>query len=752
MEKQKLLSIVIPTYNRGNLITYTLSLFEEQVLRYRDEVELIVCDNLSSDNTCIKVDEYYKYHPYFRFVKYHDHAEVGDSLVRSVENAKGQFFVIFGDDDLPSPFLVDAWIYYLRKFPNIGMLLCNRLRGCSVEETGGIEDIKIDGLSRYEQEYTYYESCSEFIKQHIHAIGFISIVIIRKEAWDMRMKDVYPNNHIGWNYYVPYVYSVARYSCLYVSYPCMIRRIPPKNAASVHNWNGKESAIFLVGKARVLKKLNELGLLSDWTTSYNRYIGNTLDILILLLRSGKNGVLAPFADELCGYQSIARRRKMCERIMKTNGIINRFWMLWYKSALFFSVRVLHKQPINQKYLYPSFQILNFFRCKQRKGMNWRNPFHKIRYRNVSLPNILTNIQHINNKGYCITHISAFDYGNKGDLLLPIVLRRLFEECIGVSKWHNGHVHNVVDALDVSLMNSDDCVIIGGGGLFLKDTNPNMLSGWQWSCNIDNLQRIKKPLILFAVGYNRFRGQDDFEPIFTEHINALVRKASFVGLRNHGSIEKICGYLKSQDLKDKLCYQPCMTTLISKLYPKYVDYNKKEDFIAVNCAYDRDELRADTIVQYDKIARVIKHLSTFTKIKIYVHVLTDKKILRSLTDNAVNFEIIEFSSADDMIYAYSKPRLVIGMRGHAQMIPFGCHTPILSIVSHDKMQWFLDDIHHPEWGVELNDNEFEDKLYAKAKAIYDNYQDAISEIETEQDLLWDITMQNMRKIKDIIEKK
>jgi hypothetical protein len=39
-----------------------------------------------------------------------------------------------------------------------------------------------------------------------------------------------------------------------------------------------------------------------------------------------------------------------------------------------------------------------------------------------------------------------------------------------------------------------------------------------------------------------------------------------------------------------------------------------------------------------------------------------------------------------------------MRGHAGMIPFGCGTPIISLVSHPKMAYFLADIERPEWGV------------------------------------------------------
>ena len=35
-----------------------------------------------------------------------------------------------------------------------------------------------------------------------------------------------------------------------------------------------------------------------------------------------------------------------------------------------------------------------------------------------------------------------------------------------------------------------------------------------------------------------------------------------------------------------------------------------------------------------------------------------------------------------------------------MIPFGIHCATISLVSHDKVEAFLEDIGHPEWGLEL----------------------------------------------------
>lgn len=357
-----------------------------------------------------------------------------------------------------------------------------------------------------------------------------------------------------------------------------------------------------------------------------------------------------------------------------------------------------------------------------------------------------------NTGITVTHISAYGNGNMGDTYLPIVLRNLFNNQLGVKKWINRSVYKTVDSSDISTYNKSDLIVIGGGGLFLKDTNPNNLSGWQWSCSIDMLEKITVPLIAFAIGYNRFRGQDDFEPIFTEHLNKFVEKTAFIGIRNHGSIEKIKGYLKSEELRNKLTFQPCMTTLTSKLYPSICNYDEKEDFIALNCAFDRQEMRKSNPTILKKIANVINELSKITSIKVYAHCDADQKICPYLDELSIKYEYVEINDLKKIIPTYAKPRLVIGMRGHAQMIPFGCNTPILSIISHDKMQWFLDDINHPEWGVDVNDSDFETKLLNKAVELYNSTTNIIPQIKKAQDRLYNITLQNLEFIKKQINNK
>lgn len=345
----------------------------------------------------------------------------------------------------------------------------------------------------------------------------------------------------------------------------------------------------------------------------------------------------------------------------------------------------------------------------------------------------------------LTHIAHFTLSNAGDILLPVVVRDLISLSDGDISWKKQHVHEVVSSKHVSQLNKRNGIIIGGGGLFISDTNKNTLSGWQWSCSVSALNALSVPLALYSVGYNQFRGQDGFKPVFQEHVRLLTEKASYIGLRNQGSISAFRKHLPG-NLKDKVRFQPCLTTVLSKIYPELISSIKPEGFIAVNCAFDRSKNRygAEIGNKLGQVATSIKELSKKHKIKYYVHTPTDKYFLPFMDALEIEYEIVELYnvSAHRVVEAYTSPILVMGMRGHAQLIPFGCKTPILSLITHNKLKYFLDDLGTPEWGVDLAQSSFSDEIISKARSIIKD-EDAIRNLMDEkQKQLFRISTQNI----------
>lgn len=356
----------------------------------------------------------------------------------------------------------------------------------------------------------------------------------------------------------------------------------------------------------------------------------------------------------------------------------------------------------------------------------------------------------------VVHVGVHgNVANGGDTLLFPTVRWLLQKHLIPTSFTLLPVKNKVTQETIDEINRHDALLIGGGGLLLSDTNPNNLSGWQWACPIELLEKIKVPIIVFAIGYNRFRGQSEFAPIFTESIRRLVEKSSFFGIRNHGSIEELKSYLP-EELQAKVTFQPCPTTLLNRFYPDITTVvEETEPTIAINIAFDRHHLRfgeSEDAILWEIAEMLLSLQKKGWKPKLFNHSPEDRDAhfwfrTKGLFIDEVNLFGVPPQS---VIEEYSKVSLSLGMRGHAQMIPFGLERPIISLISHNKLRFFLDDIIHPEWGVEVKSQNLGDSLIEKIHYFSDNQETIHLQLLQAQNQLWQITLENLDSIKKALE--
>jgi abequosyltransferase len=109
-----LLTIAIPTYKRGELLSQLLDVLVPQIMSH-PEVELIISDNASPDGTSEVVQ---------RFidaglpVRYHRHPEnVGPdaNFIFCLKQASGKYFWLCGDDDIILPGALDAIFHHMSR-------------------------------------------------------------------------------------------------------------------------------------------------------------------------------------------------------------------------------------------------------------------------------------------------------------------------------------------------------------------------------------------------------------------------------------------------------------------------------------------------------------------------------------------------------------------------------------------------------------------------------------------------------------
>ncbi|GHI92348.1 glycosyltransferase [Streptomyces olivaceus] len=344
-------------------------------------------------------------------------------------------------------------------------------------------------------------------------------------------------------------------------------------------------------------------------------------------------------------------------------------------------------------------------------------------------------------------------GNAGDKLLPETVRLGFGADTTSRRWHSVHAHRYFDRAAVARVNARRGLVIGGGGLFIPDTMPNGNSAWQWNVPDEHLRAVDVPIMVYAVGFNAFDGQSYRAGRFRESLRLLVEKSSFFGLRNHGSIAKVRAMLPAH-LHDRVRFQPCPTTVSRQLVPGWTDPADREDTVLLNAAYDRAGLRFGHDYGHflGEIAKAVRSIGAHTEVRCVAHSLDDEKIAFDLRrEYGISLPVVpmyDFGN-DEIRDLYARTRLVIGMRGHAGMIPFGVGTPIVSLISHPKMAYFLADIERPEWGVSVHDKDLGAVLTERALGILDDHAGTVADVHGRQRELWKVTEANAADIRAIL---
>lgn len=264
MEKGKILSIVIPTLNRYEYLKRTLAYVIPQVQKNLDKVELVICCNASKDKT----DEYVKsllpQYPFIRYKYFDEYVEVGQSLIRSVGEAVGEYVVLWGDDDIPFPSFTDTILEIIEKNPEVGIIHCNRLAGKDTKY--GMRDVHLRERSFELDEEGIYP-VDKFVERFTISLGFISSLVFRKDGWNKGIP-FYNEQYFGYEHLSIIVNGNKDRQCFYFPHPLEYQRLPYERDFSLkwplYEFVGVPNMMADFDKNRVTNKA-----LEKWNIEYN---------------------------------------------------------------------------------------------------------------------------------------------------------------------------------------------------------------------------------------------------------------------------------------------------------------------------------------------------------------------------------------------------------------------------------------------------------------------------------------------------
>ena len=265
----------------------------------------------------------------------------------------------------------------------------------------------------------------------------------------------------------------------------------------------------------------------------------------------------------------------------------------------------------------------------------------------------------------------------------------------------------------------DMLLIGGGGFIMNRHEDNSLSGWQWSIKNEDIKKIKVPIIVYGIGYNKFNYDDrGFKPQMNESLSLTEKYAKLFSVRNNGTKEELISrgintekilvipdsgmFINPRKINAEFLKSGRMLIGVNFVSdrPHYTypgDFNKTRDEIMNNlinaCKFFIKNNNA-LIINIDHIPVLDEETN-----KLFKKELGEENYL-VLSEQLPQIYPPSLVNSHFLAYIYKCMDVVIGMRGHSNIISFGMGTPLISMGSHNKNRFFMQDVDEEEYLIDL----------------------------------------------------
>ena len=111
-----ILTIAVPTYNGAKTIKKTLDILLPQIT---EEVEVIISDNCSTDNTSELIKKYVDNYPFIVYLRNNINVGADGNFLKCIRQASGEFVMLLSDDDILLKDSVARIVDFLKKHPGV---------------------------------------------------------------------------------------------------------------------------------------------------------------------------------------------------------------------------------------------------------------------------------------------------------------------------------------------------------------------------------------------------------------------------------------------------------------------------------------------------------------------------------------------------------------------------------------------------------------------------------------------------------
>ena len=172
------LSIAIPTYNGACYIREALDSIITQLDDIDEEIEVVISDNASTDQTPEIIREYRGKYPFIKYFRNEENLGVDRNFDLAVRRSTGGYVWLFSDDDLIKPGGIRKVVDVIGKHPDLAGIFVNwsdysnELKICITER---VVDKKKD---------VFYEDADDFLSDLKLSAIFVSSDIFNRSLWE----------------------------------------------------------------------------------------------------------------------------------------------------------------------------------------------------------------------------------------------------------------------------------------------------------------------------------------------------------------------------------------------------------------------------------------------------------------------------------------------------------------------------------------------------------------------------------------
>ena len=237
------LSVAIPTYNGSRYIREALDSIISQLGDIDEEIEIVISDNASTDQTPEIIREYQEKYSLIKYFRNEENLGPDRNFGLAVRRSTGEYVWLFSDDDKFKNGAIKKVLGVLKDHPGLAAIFVNwgswspDLKQCNHER---VLDIQKDIL---------FKTADDFLSTVKLNTIFVSSNIIRRSLWEQAHPEIYVGTN--WIQYATLLTFIVDHYSYCIAEPYVMYR-----AGNIH-WD-KHSEISVKNTISLMRILNNL--------------------------------------------------------------------------------------------------------------------------------------------------------------------------------------------------------------------------------------------------------------------------------------------------------------------------------------------------------------------------------------------------------------------------------------------------------------------------------------------------------------